>query len=130
MRVHQARLNKAFVINWKKAPVHSGIRYILQRLKPAEVEQAFRQHAADVAPPGTCAVALDGKVLKQSFDAFNDQRAKQVLSAFATNTALVLAHADIDDKSNEIPAVQQLLNALGLKDHVVTPDTLHCQKNL
>jgi len=131
MKVHRVRLNKAFGISWKRAPVHSAIRFILQSLKVVEVEKAFRCHAANIddAPiSGTRAIALDGKVLKQSFDGFNDVRAKQVLSAFATDTSLVLAHADIDEKSNEIPAVQQLLKELGLKDQVVTLDALHCQK--
>jgi predicted transposase YbfD/YdcC len=53
-----------------------------------------------------------------------------VLSAFATDTALVLAHIDIAEKSNEIPAAQKLLAELGLADGaIVTMDALHCQKN-
>jgi hypothetical protein len=51
-------------------------------------------------------LAFDGKALKGSFDAFNDAKARQILSAFAVETALVLAHIVIDEKSNEIPAVQ------------------------
>jgi hypothetical protein len=51
-------------------------------------------------------LAFDGKALKGSFDAFNDAKARQILSAFAVDTALVLAHIVIDEKSNEIPAVQ------------------------
>ena len=38
------------------------------------------------------------QALKGSFDSFNDAKAKQVLSAFAVDTALVLAHIDIDEK--------------------------------
>ena len=57
-------------------------------------------------------VAFDGKALKGSFDNFNDAKAKQVLSAFAVDSALVLAHIEIDEKSNEIPAVQELLEEL------------------
>ena len=54
----------------------------------------------------------------------------QVLSAFATDTALVLAHTDIAEKSNEIPAAQALLAELGLAPGaVVMLDALHCQKN-
>jgi hypothetical protein len=74
------------------------------------------------------ALAFDGKVLKGSFDAFNDVRAKQILSAFATHTALVLAHIEIDEKSNEIPAAQKLLEELGVADRIVTLDAMHCQK--
>ena len=54
-----------------------------------------------------------------------------MLSAFATDTALVLAHVDIAEKSNEIPAAQALLAGLGLaRGAVVTLDALHCQKNI
>ena len=106
-RIHRQRLNDAFGIDWKSAPAHTAIRYILHRLSAAEVERVFREHAANLncAPAGANArvVAFDGKTLKGSFDSFNDIRARQVLSAFAVDTGLVLAHIEIDEKSNEIP---------------------------
>jgi hypothetical protein len=109
-----------------------SIRFILQGLKAEDVEKAFREHAANLNSGETVsrvrALALDGKVLKGSFDAFNDTRAKQMLSAFAAGTALVLAHIEIDEKSNEIPAVQKLLEELDVADHIVTCDAMHCQK--
>jgi len=53
-----------------------------------------------------------------------------MLSAFATDTALVLAHVDIAEKSSEIPAAQTLLAELGVDPGtIVTLDALHCQKN-
>ena len=93
IKVHLKRLNKAFNIGWKRPPTHTAIRYILQGLNPADVEKVFREHAADLnrseAPAGTRMVALDGKALRGSFDAFNDAKARQVLSAFAVDTAPV-----------------------------------------
>jgi predicted transposase YbfD/YdcC len=56
------------------------------------------------------------------------RRELQVLSAFAVDTALVLAHIEIDEKSNEIPAVQKLLEELDVAGHIVTCDAMHCQK--
>ena len=132
IKTHRKRLNKGFAIGWKRAPAHTAIRYILQGLNPADVEKVFREHAADLngceAPAGTRMVALDGKALKGSFDAFNDAKARQILSAFAVDTALVLAHIEIDEKSNEIPAVQKLLEELDVAGHIVTLDAMHCQK--
>jgi len=133
--VHRRRLNAAFSLQWKRAPAHTAVRYILQGLDPTEVEAAFRRHAALLqaarATPGYGSVALDGKTLRGSFDKFNDRAAAQVLSAFATDTALVLAHIDIAERSNEIPAAQALLAELGLAPGaIVTLDALHCQKNI
>ena len=133
-KTHLRALNKAFKIKWKRAPAHTAIRYILQGLDAADVEQAFRKHGANLncAPDRreACVIAFDGKTLKGSFDNFNDAKAKQVLSAFAVDTALVLAHIEIDEKSNEIPAVQKLLQELDVAGQIVTCDAMHCQKKL
>ena len=141
--VHRRRLNATFGLKWRRAPAHTAVRYILQGLDPVAVEAAFRRHAALLqtarATPGQGSIALDGKTLRGSveprgspdFDKFRDRAAAQVLSAFATDTALVLAHIDIAEKSNEIPAAQALLAELGLAPGaVVTLDALHCQKNI
>ncbi len=133
--VHRRKLNAAFSLQWKRAPAHTAIRYILQGLDPAGVEAVFRRHAALLqaarSTPGQDSIALDGKTLRGSFDKFHDRAAAQVLSAFATDTALVLAHIDIAEKSNEIPAAQTLLAELGVaRGAIVTLDALHCQKNI
>ncbi len=132
--VHRRKLNAAFGLTWRRAPAHTAIRYILKGLDPAEVEVIFRKHAALLqaarAAPGQGSIALDGKTLRGSLDNFNDRAAAQILSAFATDTSLVLAHVDIAEKSNEIPAAQALLAELGVQGGtIVTLDAIHCQKN-
>ncbi len=133
-RVHREKLNEAFGIHWKSAPAHTAIRYILHGLNGGDVEKVFREHAANLnrGPEGanTRVVAFDGKVLRGSFDNFLDAKAKQVLGAFAVDTGLVLAHIEIDEKTNEIPAMQELLAQLGLAGHIATADAMHCQKKL
>ena len=81
----------------------------------------------DVTTP--MAVAIDGKTLRGSFDAFNDRKAAHVLSAFATDDQIILGHLAIDEKSNEIPAVQAMIETLGLTGRLFTLDAMHCQKN-
>jgi len=132
IKVHRRKLNKAFKINWKRPPAHTAIRYILQGLSAADIEKVFREHAANLnltpADSSARVIAFDGKALRGSFDNFNDIKAKQILSAFAVDTALVLAHIEIDEKSNEIHAVQKLLEELDVAGHIVTCDAMHCQK--
>ena len=131
-------LNAAFGFGWKAAPAYSSVRTILHGLDAEDVERAFRAHAAALIPPGTDeddveqadVVAIDGKTLRHSFDAFSDRKAAHVLSAFATGDALILGHLEMDKKSNEIPAAQALIEALELKGKLLTLDAMHCQKNL
>jgi predicted transposase YbfD/YdcC len=130
--VNRERLNAAFGLCWKRAPTHTAIRIILQSLDPKAVEQAFRRHAMGLLDGAIDLsqriVALDGKTLRRSFDHFRDRKAAQLLHAFDTQAGLVLAHLDIDEKTNEIPAAQHLLGELPLAHSTVTLDALHCQK--
>ena len=128
-----------FGVDLKRAPVVNTLRTVLQSLDTEDLEQAFRRHAKALLPAGERpAIALDGcpqgtrsvKTLRGSFDHIKDRKAAQTLTAFASDSAIVLAHTEIDDKSNEIPAAQQMIRELGLTGVVFTTDAMHCQKNL
>jgi hypothetical protein len=134
IEVHREPLNRAFGFGGKSAPAYSAIRTILHGLEGADVERVFRRHAAGLSgsEPGKDAlavVAIDGKTLRHSFDAFNDRKAVHVLSAFAVDDALILGHLEVAEKSNEIPAAQAMIEALALEGRLFTLDAMHCQKN-
>jgi hypothetical protein len=134
IEVPRRRLNAACGLRWRRAPAHTSIRYILQGLDPQAVEQVFRQHAAGLCDAATDPtrriVALDGKTLRRSFDNFNDRKAAQVLHAFEVEAGLVLAHIDIADKSNEIPAPSNC--SVNSTSRTASPRSMPCtaKKNL
>ena len=66
--------------------------------------------------------------MRQSFDAFADRKAAHVLSAFAVDHQIILAHEVVDEKSNEIPAVQALIATLGLSGRVFTLNACTAKK--
>jgi hypothetical protein len=136
IRTHLDRLNSTFGVFLRKAPAYTTLRFILQGLDGAELERVFRQHAAALARPTAegraipACVAIDGKTLRGSFDAFNDRKAAQVLSAFASDGQIILGHLVIAEKSNEILGAQDMIATLGLTGRLFTLDTMHAQKNI
>ena len=50
------------------------------------------------------------------------------LAALRQADQIVLGHLMVDEKSNEIPAAPELIEALGLKGCLFTLDAEHCQK--
>jgi hypothetical protein len=132
--VHRERLNATFGTALRRAPAVNTMRALFQALDPAELETAFRQHARELSggvPAGEPRViALDGKTLKRSFDHLNDRAAAHVLSAFACEAALILAHQEVRDAPEEIPAAQALIEALGVRGVLFTADALHGQEKL
>jgi len=133
INAHRERLNEWFGLCWRRAPAHTSIRNILQALDPADVEQAFRAYSEQLCQLETTddtprAIAIDGKVLRGSFDRFEDQKAAQILSAFCQQDHLILGHLPVSTKTNEIPVAQQLIEELALGNCLYTVDALHCQK--
>ena len=136
IHARREQLNALCGVSWKRAPAHTSIRYVLQGLKPVDVEHAFREHARHLAQHTADAgyqIACDGKTLRGSCDHFEDQHAVQLFSALATDTPLILGHVLISDqtadKTHEIPAAQELINGLNLSGRLFTLDALHAQKN-
>ena len=59
-------------------------------------------------------IAIDGKTLRHSYDRAEDKAAIHMVSAWATENRLVLGQVKVDDKSNEITAIPELLKVLSL----------------
>jgi hypothetical protein len=130
--LHRERLNQTFGARFRRAPALNTVRNLILALDPADLEAAFRRHARGLheaaAGQGVRMVALDGKTLRHSFDHLHDQTAAHVLSAFATDAALTLAHREVAAAPDEVAAAQVLITELGLKGVLFTADALHCQK--
>lgn len=75
-------------------------------------------------------VAIDGKTLCGSVDRSNDRKAIHMVSAWASQNHLVLGQVKVDDKSNEITAIPELLRLLTLPGCIVTLDAMGCQTEI
>lgn len=72
-------------------------------------------------------IALDGKQLRHSYDKASGRSAIHMVSAWATSNRLVLGQQKVDDKSNEITAIPELLRRLDIAGCLVTIDAMGCQ---
>ncbi|WP_207436397.1 hypothetical protein, partial [Sabulibacter ruber] len=94
------------------------LRHLFVTLDPDVLEAAFRRHARQLdsahAADGRRTVALDGKMLRGSFDHLHDRTTTHVLSAFASDAALILAHREVSATPEEIGGVQALMAELGV----------------
>lgn len=72
-------------------------------------------------------IMLDGKVIK-STDAIRTIKTMMNIVTAYTDTGISLGQITVDSKSNEIPAVRDLVEMLNIEGMVVTADAMHCQK--
>jgi predicted transposase YbfD/YdcC len=110
-------------------PSHDTFTDLFARLDTVEFYAALESWARSIARSlkGET-VAFDGKTLRGSFDKASNKSALHSVSAWACGLKMCIGLKSVDDKSNEIPAVQQLIDMLDLAGAVVTADAMHCQR--
>jgi len=109
-------------------PSHDTFSRLFRRLDPEQFRAAFQRFMTKFSGHCQGVVAIDGKVLRRSFDRASSKSALHMVSAWGCEQRLVLAQIATDAKSNEITAVPKLLAMLSLKGAIVTTDALNCQR--
>jgi predicted transposase YbfD/YdcC len=120
---------KTFLRLRNGAPKHDTYNRVFQALDPKAFSDGLARWTQSVRTVlGGEVVALDGKALRRALNHGEDPRV--IVSAWATESGLLLGQRKVRDKSNEITLVPELLRALELAGCIVTADALHCQKNI
>jgi predicted transposase YbfD/YdcC len=111
-------------------PSHDTFSRLFRLLDPEQFHAVFQRFMARFAETVQGVVAIDGKVLRRSFDRASGTSALHMVSAWGCEQRMVLAQIATDAKSNEITAVPKLLEMLSLKGSIVTVDALNCQRQI
>jgi len=75
-------------------------------------------------------INIDGKCLRGSDDQRLGKRAIYMVSAWAEANEIVLGQRKVDEKSNEITAIPELLKLLAISGCIVTIDAMGTQTNI
>jgi predicted transposase YbfD/YdcC len=112
-------------------PSHDTFARVFAQLNPQEFQECFLNWMKSIQKITSGEiVAIDGKSLCRSYDKNSDQRAISMVSAWATTNKLVLGQVKVDEKSNEITAIPELIKVLELNGCIVTIDAIGCQKEI
>ena len=112
-------------------PSHDTFNRVFNRLDPVEFQISFLNWISAASELiGGQVIAIDGKVLRRSHDRGIGKAAIDMVSAWATKNHLVLGQVKVDEKSNEITAIPQLLKALNISGCIITIDAMGCQTEI
>lgn len=112
-------------------PSHDTFGRVFARLKPEQLQASFLSWIEAVSHLSQGQViAIDGKTLRHSYDRSESKAAIHMVSAWATTNRLVLGQRKVEDKSNEITAIPELLKVLAIEGCIVTIDAMGCQREI
>ena len=112
-------------------PSHDTFARVFARIDPQQLQNSFLSWIKSInkITEGEV-IAIDGKTLRHSYDKGKDKGAIHMVSAWATTNRLVLGQCKVDEKSNEITAIPELIKVLEIAGCIVTIDAMGCQKQI
>ena len=121
-------LKERFGIN--HVPCYYWILCMLKMIKTETLNQCFENWVYSFMPEYAkdLTISLDGKTICSTNRIEKFESPLHIISAQISELGLTLSQTSTNDKSNEIPAVQELLKTLNIKGHIVVADALNCQK--
>lgn len=112
-------------------PSHDTFGRVFGKLDPDQFRVCFMNWITAVSEiTEGQVIAIDGKTLRRSHDKILGKGAIVMVSAWATADHLVLGQVKVDEKSNEITAIPELLRALDISGCIITTDAMGCQKEI
>lgn len=121
---------KKFLALKNGIPSSATFYRLFRALDPKQFEAFFRRWVSQIvpaaAPPGQ--IAVDGKTIRGSAD--GSRRPAHIVSAFSTDLGIAFGQERVEQKSNEITAIPELLEALYINGFLVSIDAMGCQKEI
>jgi hypothetical protein len=125
--VQKEQIKKLLGVEFIVTPKRSSISDILAKVDSQSVEILFREWIRTHVDTTGKHLGVDGKVMNGS--RYKDKRSIEVLGAVLSEIGVVIAHQQIAEKSNEIPALQAMIAELG-EEFIFTFDAINTQKKL
>ena len=75
-------------------------------------------------------ISIDGKAIKSATDKINNGNIPYIVSAFIGELGISIGQVKVDDKSNEITAIPDLLDLLDLEGATITIDAIGTQEEI
>ncbi|TWU46798.1 Transposase DDE domain protein [Rubripirellula reticaptiva] len=127
-------------------PSHDTIGRVLSLIKPDQFQQALlywhtqlcrthhdAENQADEAGDSDdqpVHVAIDGKTSRGSYTNAEKSNAIHFVSAWASKHGVTLGQTEVDSKTNEITAIDELLDFIDVRGTIITLDAIGAQKSI
>lgn len=111
-------------------PSHDTFSRVFSLINPNKFMNIFIEWIKEIVGQKGLHVAIDGKAIKSARDKVNKGNVPYILSGFLCDIGLSIGQIKVDDKSNEITAIPELLDLIDVKGKIVTIDAIGTQEEI
>ena len=110
-------------------PTYSWMLSLLKIINPKSLNEKFNIWATTILPKflDNLTISFDGKTICSTGKMQEYDKPLHILSAYIAELGLTINQTTVDEKSNEIPAMQELIELMDIRGCMIVADALHCQ---
>jgi len=114
----------------KRIPCYYWMLCLLKLIKPKSLNQCLMKWSQSLLPVGMegKTISIDGKTIRSTGKMEKYASPLHIVSAHLAELGKTIAGHKVDCKSNEIPAVRELIGILEAEGCIIVADAMHCQK--
>ncbi len=115
----------------ENVPYYYWMLCLLKIIEPKSLNRCFANWVQSLLPDSKKGLTLsvDGKTVCSTEKMEKYESPMHIVSAHIAELGITFGQCAVKDKSNEIPAVQELLGLLDIEGCLVVADALNCQKD-
>lgn len=111
-------------------PSHDTFSRVFSLINPNTFMNMFISWIKEIVGQKGLHIAIDGKAIKSARDKINNGNTPYILSGFLCDIGLSLGQLKVDNKSNEITAIPDLLDLIDIKGKMITMDAIGTQEEI
>ena len=129
LKVHEDYFTKLLDLK-NGTPSHDTLSNVFASIDSKVFMQLFIDWIKDIVKDNGLHISIDGKAVKSAKDKINGGNTPYIVSAFLSDIGISIGQVKVDDKSNEITAIPELIKLLDIKDKIITIDAIGTQEDI
>lgn len=111
-------------------PSHGTLSNVFKIIDSKKFMEIFIQWISDIIQTNGNHLSIDGKAIKSARDKVNGGNTPYIVSDFLSDIGISVGEVKVNDKSNEITAIPELITIIDIKDKIVTIDAIGTQEDI
>lgn len=129
LKVHENYFNELLDLK-NGTPSHDTLSNVFSIIDSAKFLNIFIDWISEIIEQNGNHLSIDGKAVKSARDRINGGNTPYIVSAFLSDIGISVGQVKVDDKSNEITAIPELIKILDIKGKIITIDAIGTQEEI
>lgn len=129
LKVHEDYFTKLLNLKYG-TPSHDTLSNVFAIIDSKKFLELFIEWIKNIIENNGLHLSIDGKAVKSARDKVNNDSTPYIISAFLSDIGISVGQIKVEDKSNEITAIPELIKLLDIEGKIITIDAIGTQENI